>query len=60
MSPDLTQQLATITRLWNTDLSAYTINIYFADSSMDVKIKALYLGLGFLLEYLYFQSRSCW
>lgn len=60
MSPDLTQQLATITRLWNTDLSAYTINIYFADSSMDVKIKALYLGLGFLLEYLYFQSRSWW
>lgn len=59
MTADEQQQSGTITRQWNTDLSSYTMNIYFADPGMDPKIKSLFLGLGFLLEYLYFQSRNC-
>lgn len=59
LTADQTQQSGTITRQWNTDLSCYTMNIYFAEPSMDPKIKSLFLGLGFLLEYIYFQSRSC-
>lgn len=59
LTADKTQQMATLTRLWNTDLNAYTMNIYFAEPTMDAKVKALILGLAFLLEYLYFQSKSC-
>jgi hypothetical protein len=59
MTADEQMQSGTITRQWNSDLSCYTMNIYFADPGMDSKIKSLFLGLGFLLEYLYFQSRSC-
>ncbi|KAL7015733.1 hypothetical protein ACKWTF_016635 [Chironomus riparius] len=59
MTADEQQQAGTITRQWNTDINSYTINIYFADTGMDPKIKSLFLGLGFLLEYLYFQGRSC-
>lgn len=58
LSADQTQQSGTITRQWNTDLNAYTMNIYFGDPSMDPKLKSLFLGLGFLLEYLYFQWSS--
>lgn len=59
MTADELQQSGTITRQWNADISCYTMNIYFADPGMDPKIKSLFLGLGFLLEYLYFQSKSC-
>ncbi|KAG5668736.1 hypothetical protein PVAND_016663 [Polypedilum vanderplanki] len=59
MTADEQTQSGTITRQWNSDLSCYTMNIYFADPGMDSKIKSLFLGLGFLLEYLYFQSRNC-
>lgn len=59
MTADKTQQCGTITRQWSTDVNSYTMNIYFADPSIDPKQKALFLGLGFLLEYLYFQSRRC-
>lgn len=55
LTADVMMQSGTITRQWNTDLNTYTMNIYFADPTMDPKKKALFLGLGFLLEYLYFQ-----
>lgn len=44
----------TITRIWNTRSMQYTMNIYFHDSEMSVKLKALFIGAGMLLEYLYF------
>lgn len=58
LTADQTQQVGTITRQWNSDLNSYTMNIYYADPSMDSKKKALIIGLAFLLEYLYFQSKS--
>ena len=59
MTADERQQSGTITRQWNTDLNSYSMNIYFADPAMDPKIKSLFLGSGFLLEYLYFQDTKC-
>jgi len=46
-----------ITRKWQSDISQFTLNIYFTDINMSVKSKALLLGAGFMLEYLCFQSR---
>jgi hypothetical protein len=56
---DKSQQIATITRLWNIDISSYTINIYFNNVEEDPKVKAVLLAAGFLLEYMYFQSSCC-
>lgn len=46
-------------RQWNSDINSYSMNIYFADPTMDPKLKSLFIGLGFLLEYLFFQSSRC-
>lgn len=47
----------TITRKWNDRSAQYTMNIYFQNPDMDVKSKALFLGAGMFLEYLYFQTK---
>ncbi|CRL04975.1 CLUMA_CG017996, isoform A [Clunio marinus] len=59
LTADKAHQGGTIVRQWNSDINTFTMNIYFADPTMDSKIKSLFLGLGFLLDYLFFQSRSC-
>ncbi|GAB0091771.1 Phospholipid scramblase [Sergentomyia squamirostris] len=59
LSPDYLTQVGTISRSWNVDISMYSLNVYFTDQDLDVKIKALFLGAAFLMEYMYFQGRSC-
>jgi len=60
LSPDFVSQQGSITRIWNTDISAFTQNVYFAETNLDVKLKALFLGAAVLMEYMYFQSKcSC-
>lgn len=48
LNADYTVQLGAITRIWNTDISTYTQNVYFSDPCMDVKNKALFLAAAFL------------
>lgn len=48
LSEDCGQQLGTITRIWNTDISTFTQNVYFADPCMAVQMKALLVGVAFL------------
>lgn len=52
LNSDYTMQLGAITRIWNTDISAFTQNVYFSDPCMDVKDKALFLGAAFLTVIL--------
>lgn len=59
MDRDLRTQKGTITRAWNVASSSYTNNIYFSEPELDVRLKALYIGATFMLEYLYFQSKCC-
>lgn len=59
LSGDALTQKGNISRTWNSDISTYTINIYFVNSEMDVKQKALLLAAGFLFEYKFFQKRKC-
>lgn len=54
LSPDYAQQLGTLTRIWNTDIATFTQNVYFADPCMEVKMKALMVGVAFLTEYMFF------
>lgn len=49
------RQDGTITRLWNTDINSYTMNIYFTDPAVNFDVKALYLAAGFLFDYIFFQ-----
>lgn len=49
LSRDYATQLGTITRIWNTDISMYTHNVYYSDPCMDVKVKALLMGAAFLI-----------
>lgn len=49
LSPDYVSQQGSITRIWNTDISAYTQNVYFAETNLDVKLKALFLGAAVLM-----------
>lgn len=49
LSPDFISQQGSITRIWNTDISAFTQNVYFAEANLDVKVKALFLGAAFLM-----------
>lgn len=49
LSPDYLTQIGTISRTWNSDVSMYTLNVYFADQDLDVKKKALFLGAAFLI-----------
>ncbi|XP_062549570.1 phospholipid scramblase 1 isoform X2 [Armigeres subalbatus] len=56
---DLRAQKGTITRAWNVASSSYTNNIYFNEPELDVRLKALFIGAAFMLEYLYFQSKCC-
>lgn len=51
LSSDFLSQQGSITRIWNTDISAFTQNVYFADSNLDVKMKALFLGAAVLMVY---------
>ncbi|KAL9917613.1 phospholipid scramblase 1 [Glossina fuscipes] len=48
---------ASIDHKWSTLKSQYTLNIYFSDSKLTAKEKALILGSAFLLEYQYFHNR---
>lgn len=48
LSSDYKQQVGSITRIWNTDISTFTQNVYFSDPGQDVKTKALFLGVTFL------------
>lgn len=48
LNADYTVQLGAITRIWNTDISTFTQNVYFSDPCMYVKDKALFLGAAFL------------
>ncbi|XP_058838544.1 phospholipid scramblase 4 [Topomyia yanbarensis] len=59
MDRDMRNQKGTITRAWNVSSSSYTNNIYFTEPELDVRLKALFLGAAFLLEYIYFQSKCC-
>ncbi|XP_053687837.1 phospholipid scramblase 1 [Sabethes cyaneus] len=59
MDRDLRTQKGTITRAWNVGSSAYTNNVYFAEPELDVRLKVLFVGAAFLLEYIYFQSNCC-
>lgn len=54
LSADCAQQLGTITRIWNTDISTFTQNVYFADPGMAVQTKALLVAVAFLTV------RLCW
>ena len=54
LSYDSLTQKGSITRKWNTDISTYTMNIYYSDPNMDPKVKALFIGSAFLLVYLYY------
>lgn len=59
LNADYTIQLGAITRIWNTDISAFTQNVYFSDPCMDVKVKALFLGAAFLeVIYPYVEVKS--
>lgn len=49
LSADYAVQLGTITRIWNTDISMFTQNVYFSDPCMAVKSKALMVGAAFLM-----------
>lgn len=49
LSDDYAVQLATITRIWNTDISMFTQNVYFSDPCMAVKTKSLMVGAAFLM-----------
>lgn len=51
LSADCAVQLGTITRIWNTDISTFTQNVYFSDPCMEVKLKALLIGVAFLTVY---------
>lgn len=59
LSGDALTQKGNISRIWNTDISTYSLNIYFVNSELDVKNKALLLAAGFLFEYKFFQKRWC-
>ncbi|XP_055609563.1 phospholipid scramblase 1 [Uranotaenia lowii] len=59
MDRDLLTQKGTITRAWNSSSSRYTTNIYFSEPELDVRLKTLFLGAAFLLEYIYYQSKCC-
>ncbi|XP_065086250.1 phospholipid scramblase 1 [Ochlerotatus camptorhynchus] len=59
MDRNLSTQKGTITRAWNVGSSAYTNNIYFSEPELDVRLKTLFVGAAFMLEYLYFQSKCC-
>lgn len=59
MDAELRVQKGTITRAWNVSSSSYTNNIYFSEPELDVRLKALFVGAAFMLEYLYFQSKCC-
>lgn len=59
MSADGLTLKGSINRNWNTDLNHYTLNVYFVDPELNVRLKALFLSAAFLLEYMYFQSCSC-
>ncbi|XP_037822374.1 phospholipid scramblase 3 [Lucilia sericata] len=48
---------ASIDRKWLAGKSQYTTNIYYSDSKLNAKERALILGAAFLLEYMYFQTR---
>lgn len=48
LSADYAVQLGTITRIWNTDISTFTQNVYFSDPCMEVQLKALLVGVAFL------------
>ncbi|KRF97591.1 uncharacterized protein Dwil_GK20657, isoform B [Drosophila willistoni] len=48
---------ASIDHKWVNSKSQYTTNIYFKDSKLTAKERALILGAAFLLEYMYFQTR---
>ncbi|XP_037051013.1 phospholipid scramblase 2 isoform X2 [Bradysia coprophila] len=52
LSPDFVSQQGSITRIWNTDISSFTQNVYFADMNLDVKFKALFLGAAVLMVLL--------
>ncbi|XP_058457096.1 phospholipid scramblase 1 [Malaya genurostris] len=56
---EMRNQKGSITRAWNVTSSSYTNNIYFNEPELDVRLKALFLGAAFLLEYIYFQSKCC-
>lgn len=47
----------TITRKWNDSSAQYAMNIYFQNPEMNINSKALFVGAGMLLEYLYFQTK---
>ena len=49
LSADYLTQKGSITRIWNTDISCYTINIYFIDRELNARNKALFLGAAFML-----------
>ncbi|XP_075169378.1 phospholipid scramblase 3 [Haematobia irritans] len=48
---------ASIDRKWMSGKGQYTTNIYFSDSKLTGKERALILGAAFLLDYMYFQTR---
>ena len=57
MSGNGLTQKGAINRKWNADLNLYTLNVYFVDPDLNVRLKALFISAAFLLEYMYFQSR---
>ncbi|XP_063701205.1 phospholipid scramblase 4 [Culicoides brevitarsis] len=56
MDGDNLTQKGSIARKWNPDTNLYTTNVYFTDPDLNVRLKSLYIGAAFLLEYMYFQS----
>ncbi|XP_054090656.1 phospholipid scramblase 2 isoform X1 [Zeugodacus cucurbitae] len=48
---------ASIDHKWVAGKSQYTTNIYFSDTKLTAKERALILGAAFLMEYMYFQTR---
>uniref|UniRef100_A0A034V927 Phospholipid scramblase n=2 Tax=Bactrocera TaxID=47832 RepID=A0A034V927_BACDO len=48
---------ASIDHKWVAGKSQYTTNIYYSDTKLSAKDRALILGAAFLMEYMYFQTR---
>lgn len=58
MSGDGLTQKGAINRQWSTELNVYTLNVYFVDPDLNVRLKALFIASALLIEYMYFQA-SC-
>lgn len=59
LSADRRNVKGTINRIWNPDLKAYTINIFFDHYDLDVDRKTLIIGAAFMLDTKYFRSKIC-